>query len=103
MTNAFYLIGEIGAADAADEIEGVRHGDAATEEGFAWQEVVAQRQVVVREAPLRLGKQLNVTAQGLETGAPAARAAGLSLEEEVLGDVVGGGDPVDRMSAEILD
>src|SRR6267378_383470 len=33
--------GEIGAADAAEEIESARHGDATTDEGFAWQEVVA--------------------------------------------------------------
>src|SRR5216110_231605 len=59
--------------------------------------------VVVREAPRRLGKQLNVAAERLETGAPAARAPGFGLKEEVLRYVITGGDAVHRVSAEVLD
>src|SRR5579864_44083 len=95
--------GEIGTADAAEEIESARHGDAATEKGLARQEVVAEREVVVREAPLILGEQLQVSAEGLEAGAAGLGTPELGLEEEVLGDVVGGGDAVHRVGAEVLD
>src|SRR5215469_3403544 len=94
--------GEIGATDAAENIKGARHGVAATEEDLARQEVVAQRKIVVREAPLRTGKQLN-TAQGLETGLAGLRAAGVGLEEHILGHVVGGSDAVHRVGAEVFD
>src|SRR5579862_597178 len=94
---------EIGAADAAEEIESARHGDAATDKGLARQEVVAQREVVIREAPLSFRKQRDVPAQHLVAGASGGGASPFALKEEVLGYVIGGGKPVDRMGAEILD
>ncbi len=93
---------EIGTADSADEIKRARHGAAATDKGLARQEVVAQREVVIREASLRLGKQLDL-AQGFEAGLAGTGTGHLALEEEVLGDVVGEGDAVRRVAAEILD
>src|SRR5271170_788435 len=43
------IAGEIGAADAAENKKGARHGVAATDKGLARQEVVAQGQIVIRE------------------------------------------------------
>src|SRR5882724_2819934 len=63
---------ELGAADATQKIEGARHGAAPTDEGLAREQVVAQGDVVVREASLIVRKQLNTAAEGLK-----ARAAGI--------------------------
>src|SRR6185312_11091810 len=80
------VAGELGPAHAGHDVETARHGVPGADEGFARQEVVTQSEIVVRELPLTLGQQLNVTAQGLEAGASAGGPAELGPQEEVLRD-----------------
>ncbi len=97
------VAGKFGRADPAEQIERTGHGDAATEKGLASQEVVTEGEIVIREAPLRVRKELDVATQRLEAGAPGGAAAGLPLEKEVLRHMVGGGEAVDGIGAEVLD
>src|SRR5579864_604636 len=94
---------ELRRANATDKIEGARHGVTPTEEGLAREQVVAQRDVIVREVPLSWGKQLYIAAEGLEAGAPGIRAAVFAQEEEVLGYVIGRRQSVGVLGAEVLD
>src|SRR2546423_14328768 len=66
---------ELGAADAAQKVERARHGAAPTDEGLAWEQVVAQGDIVVREAPLIARKQLNIAAESLKARPPRIGAA----------------------------
>src|SRR5262249_11588732 len=97
------VAGELRSTNAPQKIEGARQGSAATDEGLAREQVVAQRNVVVREASLSWRKQLNIAAEGLEARAARIGATVFALKEEVLGHVIGNGRPVGILGSEVLD
>src|SRR6478736_4968185 len=74
---------EFRAADAAQQIQGTVHGEVATDIHLARKDVVAQREAVVRETPLIVGKQLNIAAEGLVAGLAGLGTAETGLEEDV--------------------
>src|ERR1700733_14184386 len=96
------VAGKISAADAAQDIKRTCHGDLATQENLARKEVVAERQVVVREVSLRGRKEVNV-AQGLEARAARLRATERALKEKVFADVIGRREAVHRIGAKVFD
>src|SRR5450759_1621069 len=98
----FAVAGKIRAADTAEQIKSAGHGCIAAEKHLARKEVVAEREVVIREVPLSGRNELDI-AQSLEARASGERAPKRALEEEVLADVIRGSEAVDRIGAKVLD
>src|SRR6187402_571583 len=85
---------EFRAADAAQQVQRTVHGEVATDIHLAWKNVVAQREVVIRETPLSIGKQFDIAAEGLVAGLAGLRAAETGLEKDVFCHMVGSPDAV---------
>src|SRR5262245_61849869 len=83
------VAGELHAPDPTHHIETTVHGGVATEKDLARQEVVAQREAVVRETSLISGQQLDVATQRLETGFSGGRLPDIGTEEEIFCHMVG--------------
>src|SRR6478735_12652179 len=95
--------GELHISDATQQIKTTVHGELATEKDLAREEVVAQRDAVIREASLISGQKLDVAAEGLE-----ARPAGRGLpqvgaEKEVFCHMIVELRGVGGIGAEVLD
>src|SRR5690606_26427814 len=74
------------------------------EKHLARQEVIANGQAVVCEAPISPQVEwIGAGIKDLEAGQAELGLATLGAEEEVLGDVICNGRPVDRVRAEIVD
>src|SRR5678816_2381706 len=97
------IAGEVHASNAYQYIETTVHGGVATEIDLARQEVVAQREAVIREASLISRQQFDVAAEVLETGPAGGRLTNIRAEEEVFCHVVGDLARVHRVGAEVLD
>src|SRR5436190_15239015 len=97
------VTGEVHASNATQNIETTVHGGVATEKDLARQEVVAQREAVVREAPLISGQQLDLAAEVLEAGSAGSCLPQVGAEEEVFCHVVGDLPREALVGAEVLD
>src|SRR5688572_9619455 len=95
--------GEVHASNATQYIETAVHGGPATEKDLARQEVVAQREAVIREASLISGQQFDVAREGLETGPPGGGLPDVGAEKEVFCHMVGEHCRIGGIGAEILD
>ncbi len=97
------VTGEVHAAYACQDIETTVHGGVATEKDLARQEVVAQREAVIREASLISGQQFDLATEVLEARPAGSGLPQVGAEKEIFCHMVGEHSGIGGIGAEILD